>query len=75
MSARSSLSTTLQVDAHPFKKWYESHYGVAIGVKKGKKAPPKEEEEVGRVISHRFPFLCCFSGSLWSVGVYYIDLV
>lgn len=33
-----------QVDAHPFKKWYESHYGVTIGVKKGKKAPPKEEE-------------------------------
>ncbi|CAM9847684.1 unnamed protein product [Ascophyllum nodosum] len=36
------------VDAHPFKKWYESHYGVAIGVKKGKKAPPKEEEEVSK---------------------------
>ena len=23
------------VDAHPFKSWYESHYGVKIGVKKG----------------------------------------
>jgi small subunit ribosomal protein S8e len=25
------------VDAHPFKSWYESHYGVKIGIKKGKK--------------------------------------
>ncbi|CAM9578199.1 unnamed protein product, partial [Hapterophycus canaliculatus] len=32
------------VDAHPFKHWYENHYGVAIGLKKGKKAPPAEEE-------------------------------
>mmetsp|Transcript_6627 Transcript_6627/g.9715 ORF Transcript_6627/g.9715 Transcript_6627/m.9715 type:complete len:202 (-) Transcript_6627:59-664(-) len=23
------------VDAHPFKEWYESHYGCKIGVKKG----------------------------------------
>ena len=23
------------IDAHPFKSWYESHYGVKIGVKKG----------------------------------------
>lgn len=35
-----------QIDAHPFKHWYESHYGLAIGVKKGKKAPPKEDTEV-----------------------------
>ncbi|CAM9354033.1 unnamed protein product [Choristocarpus tenellus] len=33
------------VDAHPFKHWYENHYGVPIGIKKGKKAPPKEEGE------------------------------
>lgn len=36
----------MQVDAHPFKHWYESHYGVTIGIKKGKKAPPKEEADV-----------------------------
>lgn len=35
-----------QVDAHPFKHWYESHYGVPIGLKKGKKAAPKDEAEV-----------------------------
>ncbi len=23
------------IDAHPFKTWYEAHYGVKIGVKKG----------------------------------------
>ena len=27
------------VDAHPFKEWYESHYGVKIGHKKGTAAP------------------------------------
>ena len=31
------------VDAHPFKSWYESHYGVKIGIKKGQ--PVAEEEE------------------------------
>ncbi|CAM9385621.1 unnamed protein product [Scytosiphon promiscuus] len=36
------------VDAHPFKSWYENHYGVTIGLKKGKKAPPAEEEAVAK---------------------------
>jgi len=27
--------TIVLVDAHPFKEWYESHYGVKIGGKKG----------------------------------------
>ncbi|MGH3054236.1 MAG: 30S ribosomal protein S8e, partial [Gaiellaceae bacterium] len=31
------------IDATPFKTWYESHYGVKIGFKKG---APKAEEEV-----------------------------
>merc|ERR1711935_482572 len=26
----------VMVDAHPFKSWYESHYGVKIGLKKGR---------------------------------------
>jgi len=30
------------VDAHPFKDWYETHYGVKIGVKKGSSAPAEE---------------------------------
>ena len=34
----------VMVDAHPFKSWYESHYGVKIGLKKGHAVP--EEEEV-----------------------------
>lgn len=41
---RSHLACALQVDAHPFKHWYENHYGLPIGLKKGKKAPPAEEE-------------------------------
>ncbi len=40
----SRLSRMLQVDAHPFKHWYENHYGLVVGLKKGKKAPPVEEE-------------------------------
>ena len=31
------------VDAHPFKEWYESHYGVKVGVKKGQAAASEEE--------------------------------
>merc|ERR1712154_729406 len=34
------------VDASPFRQWYESHYGVKIGViKKGAKAPAASEDE------------------------------
>ena len=31
------------IDAHPFKAWYEGHYGVKIGLKKGKKEVAVEE--------------------------------
>ena len=34
------------VDAHPFKKWYEAHYGVKVGVKKSKKGVVDESESV-----------------------------
>lgn len=37
-------SLALQIDAHPFKYWYENHYGVTIGLKKGKKVAPTDEE-------------------------------
>jgi small subunit ribosomal protein S8e len=30
------------VDAHPFKEWYDSHYGVTIGIKKGAEATTVE---------------------------------
>ncbi len=33
------------VDAHPFKSWYESHYGVKIGVKKNQSVVEGGEEE------------------------------
>jgi small subunit ribosomal protein S8e len=35
----------ISIDATPFRQWYESHYGVTIGHKKGKKATPAKEEE------------------------------
>eukprot|EP00554_Chaetoceros_debilis_P007226 CAMPEP_0194072864 /NCGR_PEP_ID=MMETSP0149-20130528/488_1 /TAXON_ID=122233 /ORGANISM="Chaetoceros debilis, Strain MM31A-1" /LENGTH=166 /DNA_ID=CAMNT_0038752801 /DNA_START=506 /DNA_END=1006 /DNA_ORIENTATION=- len=30
------------VDAHPFKDWYEQHYGVKVGIKKGTASAPLE---------------------------------
>ena len=37
------------IDAHPFKAWYESHYGRAIGVKKGTKSEISEKKVSDRV--------------------------
>jgi len=34
----------VQIDATPFRQWYEAHYGVAVGKKKAKKG--EEEEKV-----------------------------
>merc|ERR1711982_96183 len=33
------------IDAHPFKEWYESHYGVRVGLKKGMVAPPPADKD------------------------------
>merc|ERR1712228_1115824 len=30
------------IDAHPFKDWYEAHYGVKIGHKKGQESENKD---------------------------------
>ena len=34
----------VQIDATPFRTWYESHYGVKVGVKKQKKSGEATEE-------------------------------
>lgn len=36
-------NSVIQIDATPFRAWYEQHYGVKIGVKKGKKTGTTEE--------------------------------
>mmetsp|Transcript_2327 Transcript_2327/g.4795 ORF Transcript_2327/g.4795 Transcript_2327/m.4795 type:complete len:201 (+) Transcript_2327:47-649(+) len=44
------------IDAHPFKEWYQSHYGRAIGVKKGTKGDvvaKKGSDHVTRKIAKR----------------------
>ena len=45
------------VDAHPFKEWYENHYGKPCGVKKNKpaeaKEPVKQSSHVLRKLSLR----------------------
>ncbi|KAL1920667.1 40S ribosomal protein eS8 [Calcarisporiella thermophila] len=35
----------IQVDATPFRQWYEAHYGLPVGKKKSKTAETKEEEQ------------------------------
>merc|ERR1712100_394706 len=34
----------VQIDGSPFKQWFEAHYGVALGRKKGHKVPEGEED-------------------------------
>ena len=41
-------NTIIQIDATPFRQWYEQHYGVKIGQKKAaskKAATPAEEDQ------------------------------
>ncbi|KAF9367637.1 40S ribosomal protein, partial [Mortierella sp. AD011] len=42
----------VQVDATPFRQWYESHYAVPIGARKGKGAVKAESEEVSKARSN-----------------------
>mmetsp|Transcript_13281 Transcript_13281/g.20000 ORF Transcript_13281/g.20000 Transcript_13281/m.20000 type:complete len:210 (-) Transcript_13281:130-759(-) len=37
-------NSIVQIDATPFRAWYEQHYGVKVGVKKAKKAGAAEDE-------------------------------
>ena len=41
------------VDAHPHKEWYESHYGVKIGVKRGQPAPASEEAKQSKSVQKK----------------------
>mmetsp|Transcript_33221 Transcript_33221/g.53499 ORF Transcript_33221/g.53499 Transcript_33221/m.53499 type:complete len:204 (+) Transcript_33221:33-644(+) len=36
----------VQVDATPFRQWYETHYGCLVGTKRPKKKDEKEDEDV-----------------------------
>merc|ERR1739847_27812 len=38
-------SAVVQIDATPFRHWYESHYGVKIGIKKVKGQKVEETQE------------------------------
>jgi len=41
-------STIVQIDAVPFRQWYESHYGLPLGRKKGVKLTEAEETVLNR---------------------------
>merc|ERR1712080_541944 len=38
----------VQIDAHPFKQWYEAHYGLPLGRKKGHKATDLEDDVLNK---------------------------
>jgi len=44
-------NSIIQIDAHPFKNWYESHYGVEIGRKKKGKAKSADDDDGHKVSS------------------------
>merc|ERR1719318_80151 len=41
----------IQIDATPFKQWYEAHYGQALGRKKGHKIAEGEEDSLTKTRS------------------------
>ncbi|KAG0060225.1 40S ribosomal protein, partial [Podila epicladia] len=42
----------VQIDATPFRQWYEAHYATPIGARKGKGAAKTESEEVTKARSN-----------------------
>ncbi|KAG0265296.1 40S ribosomal protein [Actinomortierella ambigua] len=45
-------NTIIQVDATPFRQWYEAHYATSIGARKGKQAKAESEEVVKTRSNH-----------------------
>jgi small subunit ribosomal protein S8e len=48
----------VQIDAAPFRQWYQQHYGVELGLKKGAaakegEAPPTQSSHVKRKLEKR----------------------
>jgi ribosomal protein S8E len=56
-------NSIVQVDATPYRAWYEQHYGVKVGLKKAKKAGTEEEVIVQPFIIS-VDFSCSFCGRL-----------
>merc|ERR1712153_32430 len=46
-------SGVVQIDAHPFKQWYEQHYGIKIGKKKGDEEETSKSNHVERKLKKR----------------------
>ena len=43
----------VQVDATPFRQWYEAHYGVAVGKKKRAKEEGEEEKKISPQVAKK----------------------
>jgi len=46
-------NSIIQIDATPFRTWYEQHYGVKIGVKKAKKAVEEAEKKLSHHVTRK----------------------
>lgn len=54
----------VQVDAHPFKQWYLSHYGVELGVK-SKEGVTEVLPDLEKMEKVEFPCLHCHDLALY----------
>lgn len=55
----------IQIDATPFRQWYQQHYGIEVGLKKklGASNAPGDEKQVSLVAcpsSACLPVYCCY---------------
>lgn len=47
-------AAVVQIDAAPFRQWYEAHYGAALGRRKqGKSADPTEEAKKSKSVESK----------------------
>jgi hypothetical protein len=51
----------VQIDAAPFRQWYQQHYGVELGQKKGAAAVEEKAEGESKVGSVYNCYLMCYN--------------
>ena len=51
-------NSVIEIDAVPFRQWYEQHYGVKVGQKKGKKAAEEEGEKKSKSLAEKQALRC-----------------
>ena len=46
-------NSIVQIDATPFRQWYEQHYGIKVGVKKSKKTADEVVEKKSNSVTKK----------------------